>query len=150
MAKWTKYRVVSPQGATVAVGTEMRLSGAQADARHHCLTKLGKGLIYRVEAPVTLKMGEEFEAAGPIDKATLQGLVHVGGALPDGAETANESAAAGGESGTEGTGPNADGTESDPGTESGTTGTGDGALQDADPADPTNPGSAATLDAPTS
>lgn len=118
MAKWTKYRVVSPQGATVAVGTEVRLSGAQADARPHCLTKLGKGLIYRVEAPVTLKLGEEFEAAGPIDKATLQGLVHVGGTLPDGAETADENAAAG-ESGTEGESGTKDAAD-DPGTGSDT------------------------------
>lgn len=109
MADFVKYRVIAAAGAHFNPPFLLRLTEEQAAPRLHNLIHQGgkRSRIYEVARSVMFKLGEEIEVAGDVSKRQLAAMV------PDGdLETAVEDGE--GESGTEGTDPDADpDTESD-------------------------------------
>lgn len=69
---------IATSTVTLGVGARVRLSAEQADARMHCLARVGKGRgggTFEVLAPIQLKAGEAFGCAGDLPKA-LAALVN--------------------------------------------------------------------------
>lgn len=68
---------IATSTVTLGVGARVRLSAEQADARMHCLARVGKGKgggTFDVQQPIQLKAGESFGCDGDLPKAMAEAV----------------------------------------------------------------------------